>query len=179
MSVQKRSNVKNDRWHFCKLWDFFNVCPFQIRRNLTSALRNPDVTQKRTSAHSTQTSLNVEPITPRRHLMSAIDAPTLIYVSPNAPMLIFKYLYAKRRNPTLFPRAAIASALIPRRRSPFWPPPSKFRKRFPPPNLLGFDCGLILGVLNQIFCVFIPICSVLRFVPLALCPHLASNVRRP
>jgi len=35
MSVQKKSHVKNDRWHFCKLFDFFNVCPFQHRRNLT------------------------------------------------------------------------------------------------------------------------------------------------
>jgi len=36
MSAQKKSHVKNDRWHFCKLFDFFNVCPFQHRRNLTS-----------------------------------------------------------------------------------------------------------------------------------------------
>jgi len=36
-SAQKKSNIKNDRWHFCKLSDFFNVCPFQIRCNLTSA----------------------------------------------------------------------------------------------------------------------------------------------
>jgi len=35
------------------------------------------------------------------------------------------------------------------------------------------------GIKHQIDSVFIPICSVLRFVPLALRSHLASSVRRP
>jgi len=34
MFTWKRPNIKNDRWHFCKLWDFFNVCSFQIKCNL-------------------------------------------------------------------------------------------------------------------------------------------------
>ena len=42
-SAQKKSNVKNDRWHFCKLSDFFNVCLFQVRRNLTSVCSRSDV----------------------------------------------------------------------------------------------------------------------------------------
>ena len=43
MSAQKKFNVKSDRWHFCKLSDFFNVCPFQIKRNLTSLCSRSDV----------------------------------------------------------------------------------------------------------------------------------------
>jgi len=35
-SSQKKFHVKNHQWHFCKLFDFFNICPFQHKRNLTS-----------------------------------------------------------------------------------------------------------------------------------------------
>ena len=42
-SAKKKSNVKNDRWHFCKLSDFFNVCLFQVRRKLTFVCSRSDV----------------------------------------------------------------------------------------------------------------------------------------
>ena len=51
-------------------------------------------------------------------------------------------------------------------------------ERFSLPNLLGFDYGFILGVLNRIFSVFILICSVSRsFSSMTIIPTSSRWVR--
>ena len=73
--AQKNTNLKNDRWRFCKSLDNFNVCPWIYRRQVTSAHQCPDIIFRSTSAHQ---SPDVKLRRPNR-------SPTLNYVGPSQP----------------------------------------------------------------------------------------------